>query len=398
MPPDQPARTRSARVSARSAVEPFHVMEVLKAAAARQRSHGDVIMLCAGQPSTPAPAVARAAAIEALDTDVLGYTESTGILPLRRAVAAYHQQMSGVEVSPEDVVVFPGSSGAFTALFLAAFDPGDRVAMTRPGYPAYRNSLAALGCEVVELDCGPGTRFQPTVAMLESLPEPPAGLIVASPANPTGTVIDPTELASLALWCEEHGTLLISDEIYHGLSYGRQTASAWETSRESVVVGSVSKYFSMTGWRVGWLLAPASLRRPLEIITGNLNICPPAVGQHAAIAALGESARCELDTHRERYATTRQVLLRRLPEIGLRDYAPPDGAFYAWCDIGHLTEDSVRWCRDLLDDCGVALTPGVDFDTVEGHRKVRLSFAGSTAEVEEALDRMAASPLLRPTT
>lgn len=390
------AHGATARVSARSAVEPFHVMEVLKAAAARQRSHGDVLMLCAGQPSTPAPAVARTAAIEALDTDVLGYTESTGILPLRRAIAAYHHALSGIEVSPEDVVVFPGSSGAFTTLFLAAFDPGDQVAMTRPGYPAYRNSLAALGCRVLELDCGPETRYQPTVEMLEALPAPPAGLIVASPANPTGTVIDAAELARLARWCAEHGTLLVSDEIYHGLSYGRKTASAWSTSRESVVVGSVSKYFSMTGWRVGWVLAPTALRRPLEVLTGNLNICPPAVSQHAAIAALGPEAQAELASHRERYSATRDLLLRRLPQIGLRDYAPPDGAFYAWCDIGHLTDDSVAWCRALLDDCGVALTPGVDFDTVEGHRKVRLSFAGSTTEVDEALDRMAGSPLLAP--
>ncbi len=384
------------RVSRRSAVEPFHVMEVLKAAAERQRTHGDVIMLCAGQPSTPAPAPALEAAVAATTTQVLGYTESNGILPLRHAIADHHRDTSGIEVAPDDVVVFPGSSGAFTALFLAAFDVGDTVAMTRPGYPAYRNTLQALGCRVLELDCGPDTRYQPTVAMLEALDEPPAGLIVASPANPTGTIIDPQELAALARWCEEHGTLLVSDEIYHGLSYGRPTASAWQTSREAVVVGSVSKYFSMTGWRIGWLLAPADLRRPLEVLTGNLNICPPTVAQYAALGALTPQARAELEGHRARYAATRELLIRRLPEVGLRDYAPPDGAFYAWCDVGHLTDDSVAWCRDLLADCGVAITPGVDFDTLEGHRMVRLSFAGSTAEVDEALDRMAASPLLRP--
>ncbi|GAA1166559.1 pyridoxal phosphate-dependent aminotransferase [Ornithinimicrobium humiphilum] len=384
------------RVSQRSSVEPFHVMEVLKAAAERQRTHGDVIMLCAGQPSTPAPEPALEAAVAATTTQVLGYTESNGILPLRHAIADHHRDTAGVDVSPDDVVVFPGSSGAFTALFLAAFDVGDTVAMTRPGYPAYRNTLQALGCEVLELDCGPETRYQPTVEMLDALDEPPAGLIVASPANPTGTIIDADVLADLARWCEEHGTLLVSDEIYHGLSYGRPTASAWQTSREAVVVGSVSKYFSMTGWRIGWLLAPAALRRPLEVLTGNLNICPPTVAQYAALGAFTPQAGAELDGHRERYAANRELLIRRLPEIGLRDYAPPDGAFYAWCDIGHLTDDSVRWCADLLADCGVALTPGVDFDTVEGHRKVRLSFAGSTAEVDEALDRMAASPLLRP--
>ncbi|GAA5168627.1 aminotransferase class I/II-fold pyridoxal phosphate-dependent enzyme [Ornithinimicrobium tianjinense] len=393
-----PTRT-SSQPSRRSQVEPFHVMEVLKAAAGRQRTHGDVIMLCAGQPSTPAPAAARSRAVEVIDAEVLGYTESTGILPLREAIARYHHRVSGVDVHPDEVVVFPGSSGAFTALFLAAFDVGDVVAMTRPGYPAYRNTLQALGCEVVELDCGPDTRYQPTVAHLEALAAssgPPAGLIVASPANPTGTVIDSHVLAELAEWCEAHGTLLVSDEIYHGLSYERPTACAWETSREAVVVGSVSKYFSMTGWRLGWLLAPEALRRPLEVVTGNLNICAPAISQHAALGAFTEQARVELDGHRSRYAATRELLIRRLPELGLHDYAPPDGAFYAWLDIAHLTDDSVTWCRELLDDCGVALTPGVDFDTAEGHRKVRLSFAGSTQEVAEALDRMAASPLLRP--
>lgn len=382
--------------SRRSAVEPFHVMEVLKAASQRQRTHGDVIMLCAGQPSTPAPSAAVEAVTAALIGEVLGYTESVGTLALREAIARHHAETDGIEVSPEEVVVFPGSSGAFTALFLAALDVGDTVAMGRPGYPAYRNTLQALGCHVVELPCGADTRYQPTVAMLEALPEPPAALIVASPANPTGTIIDAHELAALARWCEEHGTLLVSDEIYHGLSYGRPTASAWATSREAVVVGSVSKFFSMTGWRVGWLLAPASLRRPLEVLTGNLNICAPAVGQVAALAALSPRARPELELHRARYAATRELLIARLPEVGLRDYAPPDGAFYAWCDVGHLTDDSVDWCARLLDDSGLALTPGVDFDTVEGHRKVRLSFAGSTAEVAEALDRMAASPLLRP--
>lgn len=371
-------------------------MEVLKAAAERQRTHGDVIMLCAGQPSTPGPKPALEAAVAATTTQVLGYTESTGVLPLRHAIADHHRETTGVDVSPEEVVTFPGSSGAFTTLFLAAFDPGDTVAMTRPGYPAYRNSLQALGCEVLELDCGPQTRYQPTVEMMEALPEPPAGLIVASPANPTGTIIDSQVLAELAEWCEEHGTLLVSDEIYHGLSYGRPTASAWQTSRESVVVGSVSKFFSMTGWRVGWLLTPPALRRPLEVLTGNLNICPPVVSQYAALGALSPKARPELEGHRDRYAANRELLIRRLPEVGLGDFAPPDGAFYAWCDVGHLTDDSVAWCRDLLADCGVAVTPGVDFDTVEGHRRVRLSFAGSTAEVDEALDRMAASPLLRP--
>ncbi|WP_109472598.1 pyridoxal phosphate-dependent aminotransferase [Ornithinimicrobium cavernae] len=381
--------------SSRSNVEPFHVMEVLGAAAERQRTHGDAIFLCAGQPSTPAPRAVRDAAVTALEGEVLGYTEATGILPLREAIAAHHRDWYGVEVSPADVVVMTGSSGAFSTLFLAAFEPGDTVAMTRPGYPAYRNTLAALGCEVLELDCGPETRYQPTLAMLEALPEPPKGLIVASPANPTGTVIDPEELAAIARWCEQVGCLLVSDEIYHGVTYGRPVASAWQTSRASVVVGSVSKYFSMTGWRLGWVIVPEWLRRPMEVLTQNLNICPPAITQYAALAAFGSEARAELEGHVARYAVNRDLLLRRLPELGLGSFAPPDGAFYAWCDISHLTEDSVQWCQDVLAATGVALTPGVDFDTARGHQWMRLSFAGGTEEIGEALDRLDASGLLR---
>src|SRR5690606_35564248 len=222
--------------SARSNVEPFYVMEVLAAAAERQRTHGDAISLCAGQPSTPAPKAVRDAAVAALEGEVLGYTPAIGILPLREAIAQHHRDWYDVDVTPDDVIVMTGSSGPFSTLFLAAFEPGDTVAMTRPGHPAYRNTLGALGCRVLELDCGPDTRCQPTVAMLEALPEAPRGLIVASPANPTGTVIDPAELAAIARWCEDVGCLLISDEIYHGITYGRPVASAWQTSRESVVV------------------------------------------------------------------------------------------------------------------------------------------------------------------
>lgn len=382
-------------VSHRCAIEPFHVMEVLKAGAQRQRTHGDVLLMCAGQPSTPAPLVVREAAAAALGTQVLGYTEATGIVGLREIIAAHHRYWYAVDVTADDVVVTTGSSGAFSTIFLAAFEAGDTVAMTRPGYPAYRNTLTALGCRVLELDCGPQTRYQPTVAMLEALPEPPAGLIVASPANPTGTVIDADELAAIARWCEASGTLLISDEIYHGLTYDRPATSAWQASRSAVVIGSVSKYFSMTGWRLGWALVPTHLRRPMEVLAQNLTICPPAISQYAALPAFGQAAREELAGHVRRYAVNRELLIARLPEIGLDSYAPPDGAFYAWCDIGHLTQDSVRWCTAVLAETGVALTPGVDFDTVQGRRMMRLSFAGSTEDVSAAIDRLAASALLR---
>jgi len=376
-------------VSRRGQVEPFHVMEVLKAVAERAASHGDVISLCAGQPSTSAPAPVLRAAAAGLTREVLGYTEATGIAPLREAIAAHHRATYDIDVGPADVVVTTGSSGGFTALFLAAFDPGDTVAMTRPGYPAYRNTLQALGCRVLELDCADDTRFQPTVAMLEALSEPPAGLIVASPANPTGTIIDAAELAAIIRWCTAHGTLLISDEIYHGIAYGRRCASAWQASRDTVVVGSFSKYFSMTGWRLGWLLLPRVLQRPVELLVGNLNICPPAIAQVAAVEAFCVQSRAELDGHVARYAANRELLLRRLPKIGIAHLAPTDGAFYAYCDIGHLTDDSTAWCARTLAATGVALTPGVDFDTREGHRFMRLSFAGSTEEIEQALDRLA---------
>lgn len=381
-------------VSARSAIQPFHVMEVVRAAAERNRTHGDALLLCIGQPSTGAPEAVRRAAAECVTGNVLGYTEATGLLQLREVIAAHHRDWYGVDVGPEDVVVTTGSSGAFSTLFLAAFDVGDTVAMTRPGYPGYRNTLLAMGIRVHELDCGPETRYQPTVAMLEELGTPPKGLIVASPSNPTGTVIDPDELAAIARWCEANGCLLISDEVYHGITYGRRAASAWETSREAVVIGSVSKYFSMTGWRLGWALVPRQLRRPIEILAQNLTICPPAVSQYAALAAFGEEARAELDGHVARYARSRDLLLQRLPELGIHSFAPPDGAFYAWCDIAHLTEDSVAWCREVLDRTGVALTPGVDFDTSCGSRKVRLSFALDTPVIAEALDRLKGSGLL----
>lgn len=365
-------------------------MEVIKAATARAASHGDVILLCAGQPSTPAPAPVLAAAASAIGSSVLGYTEAVGIRPLRAAIATHYASDYGLDVDADEVVVTTGSSGAFLALFLAAFDAGDTVAMARPGYPAYRNTLQAMGCRVLELDCGPQSRYQPTVAMLEALPEPPAGLVVASPANPTGTILDPDELAAVARWCAANDCLLVSDEIYHGISYGRECASAWQTSRESVVVGSFSKYFSMTGWRLGWMLLPSWLVRPVELLLGNLAICAPAVAQAAAVAAFTPQARAELDSHVQRYAANRAILLDRLTELGVTTFAPPDGAFYAYCDIGHLTSDSRAWCAEVLAATGVALTPGVDFDTARGSQFMRLSFAGSTADVGAAVDRLAA--------
>jgi len=395
-----PATARP-RLSRRGAVEPFHVMEILKAAGRRQVTHGDVIPLCVGQPSTPAPRAVREAATRAIEGEVLGYSDALGLLALREAIAEHCATAYGVAVDPGRVAVTTGSSGAFTAVFLAAFEVGDVVLMARPGYPAYRNTLGALGARVVELDCGEATGFQPTVEMLEEYAREhgaPAGLVLASPANPTGSLVPAESLAAMTRWCAEHGTLLVSDEIYHGITFDEPAHSALEFGGDAVVVGSFSKYFSMTGWRVGWAVLPEAYVRPVELLLGNLNICAPVVGQAAAVAAFSPEAVTELDSHVERYARNRDLLVRRLPEWGVEHLAPVDGAFYAYLDVAHLTRDSQAWCEALLDATGVALTPGIDFAPADparprptdGTRFVRLSFAGDTDTLAEGLDRLVA--------
>ncbi len=382
------------RVAARAAVPPFHVMDVWAAAALRARTRGDVVNLSAGQPATPAPATVRVAAAEALGHEVLGYTEALGVPALRAAIAAFAAARYGIDCAAADVVLTTGSSGGFLLAFLAAFDAGDRVALARPGYPCHRTILTALGCEVVELPCGPATRFQPSVAMLEELDPPIAGLVVASPANPTGTMLAPAELAALARWCEAHGVALVSDEVYHGITYGPPhgtapaPSSAWQTSREAIVVNSFSKYFSMTGWRLGWLLVPERLRRAVGALAGNFTICPPALPQHAALAAFDPAAIAEVDGHVMRYAANRALLLDGLPALGIDRLAPADGAFYVYADVGHLTEDTMAFCARMLAETGIAVAPGVDFDTVDGPRFLRMSFAGAGADITEALRRL----------
>lgn len=390
--------TTRLQAAQRANVPPFHVMDLLAAATERARTHGDLVNLCAGQPSTgaPAPVVAEATRLLA-SGDPLGYTPAVGIAELREAIAGHYARTYDLEVSPESVVVTTGSSGGFLLAFLAACEAGDRVAIARPGYPCYRNVLAALGCEVVEIDAGPATRFQPTVAQLEAAhaATPLTALVVASPANPTGTMLLPDELAAIARWCEETGVQLISDEIYHGITYapGRDH-SAWETSREAVVFGSFSKYFSMTGWRLGWMLAPERLRRAVDVLTGNFSICPPVLAQRAAVAAFAEASYDELDAHVGRYRRNRALLLDGLRELGITRLAPADGAFYVYADVGHLTSDSMTFTHDLLARTGVAIATGIDFDTADGERFVRFSFAGSERDITEALDRL--RPVVRP--
>ncbi|MEJ6537877.1 MAG: pyridoxal phosphate-dependent aminotransferase [Mycobacterium sp.] len=377
-------------VARRAGIPPFYVMDVWLAAAERQRTHGDLVNLSAGQPSAGAPGPVVAAATRALATDRLGYTVALGIPELREAIAASYSNKYGLALGCDDVILTTGSSGGFLLAFLACFDVGDRVAIASPGYPCYRNILAALGCEVVEIECGPQTRFQPTVQMLAELDPPVRGVVVASPANPTGTVIPPAELAAIARWCDANEVRLISDEIYHGLVYpgAPQTSCAWETSRNAVVVNSFSKYFAMTGWRLGWLLVPTGLRRAVDCLTGNFTICPPVLPQHAAIAAFTPDAIAEAEGHLLQYSANRETLLSGLHQVGLTRLAPADGAFYVYADVSDFTDDSLTFSERLLAETGVAIAPGVDFDTVNGGSFVRLSFAGPTADIDAALSRL----------
>ena len=375
------------QVSRRGGIDPFIVLQVLRAAGERASAGKPVFPLQIGQPSTPAPLGAREAAKAAIDEQVLGYTDAPGIEPLRRRIALHYRERYGEEVAPERVFVTTGSSGGFVLAFLAAFDAGARVVLTDPSYPCYRNVLSALGIETVQVPTGPDTRFQPTPELLEGIEGPVDGLVIASPSNPTGSMLSPDALARLAAWCHDRGVRLISDEIYHGIAYGMKEATA-AGSPSAVVVNSFSKYFSMTGWRVGWLVLPEDLSVAVERLGQNLFLNTPTVSQYAALAAF--ECREELEENVRRYARNRDILLSALPAMGIGEFAAPDGAFYVYADIGHLTNDSMAFCRRLLDETGVAITPGVDFDRERGSRTVRLSYCAATEEVEAAMDRLAA--------
>jgi aspartate/methionine/tyrosine aminotransferase len=415
----QPVRVPA--VSARSGIPAFEVMRVIDAVVARRATGLPVFDLSAGQPSTPAPTTVRAAAARAIGADRLGYTNALGIPALRAAIARHYLRTDDLDVPAGSVAVTTGSSGGFLLAFLAAFDPGDTVVMARPGYPAYRNMLAALGCTVLELACGPETRFQPTAAQLDALPVAPQGIVLASPANPTGTMVAPAELAAITAWCDLHGVRLVSDEIYHGISYTEPAISAWRFSRSSIVVnsfskenyashevvttraaspsaiviGSFSKYFSMTGWRIGWMLVPDDLMDSVDRLAGNFTICPPTLSQLAAVAAF--DAYDELDANVQRYRANRDLLLTRLPEIGVERFAPPDGAFYIYADVSRWTDDSLTWCARLLDETGIAVAPGVDFDRVHGGKFIRMCFAGDAETISQATDVMGAWLARQPT-
>ena len=373
------------KTSKRGEIPAFIVMEVMRAAAEREAQGDAVFHLEVGQPGTTAPRGVIQAAKDALDNHRLGYTVALGIPELRAAIAAHYARDYGVEVPQDRIVVTTGSSGGFLLSFLAAFDQGDRVALVAPGYPCYRHILTALGIQPVIIETTREDRYQPSPALLEKAQKehgPIDGLIVASPSNPTGTMLSKEDMAALADYCGKSGIRLISDEIYQGISYGRGFETVLAHADHAVVVNSFSKYFSMTGWRLGWLVLPDDLLRPVECLAQNLFISPPTLSQVAAVAAF--DCREELEGNVARYAANRDLLLRELPKAGFGELAPSDGAFYLYADVGHMTNDSLSFCSRILKETGAAVTPGLDFDEARGHRTMRFSFSGTTEEIAAA--------------
>jgi len=364
-------------------IEPFQAIGVSRLAQALAAEGRSIIRMEFGQPSTGAPSAAIEAAHRVLDSDALGYWESPA---LKQRLARHYADTYGVDIDPDRFILTCGASPALVLALVSSFSPGDRVALARPGYVAYRNTLKALRMVPVELPCGADTRFQLTAAMLASLDPTPAGVIIASPANPTGAIIPADELGAIAKVCRERGIRIVSDEIYHGLSYVGPTHSMLEFEPSALVVNSFSKYFSMVGWRLGWLLVPPEHLARARAYVGNLFLTAPSLSQHAALAALDCTE--ELQANLAVYARNRDLLLAALPSLGLDRVAPPDGAFYIYASVAHLTDDSLGFCKQLVREAGVAIAPGVDFDPDQGRRFIRISFAVSTPQVEEGLRRM----------
>lgn len=373
-------------ISRRGDVEPFHAMDVLAEANRLKALGHPVVSMAVGQPSDPAPARVRDAAARALADGRIGYTDALGTPALREAIAAHYAEHYGLDVPSSRIAVTTGSSAAFNLAFLAMFDPGDRVAIAAPGYPAYRNIMAALGLEVVEIELEGAAYLHADHLRTAHAEKPLKGVLFASPANPTGAVIPADELAALVAEAGRLGIAVISDEIYHRLSYSAPDVTALGYGEDVTVINSFSKYYCMTGWRIGWMVLPEKLVRPIERIAQSLYISAPELSQIAAVEAFRSTD--ELEVVKARYAWNRDLLMKRLPELGFALAAPMDGAFYAFCDVSRLTNDSMDFARRMLAEAHVAATPGRDFDPLAGHRFMRFSYAGSHDDMATALDRI----------
>jgi aspartate/methionine/tyrosine aminotransferase len=383
------AARRLIRPSARSDVPPFMVMDVMAAAARIEAAGGRVIHMEVGQPAAAAPTSAIAAARAALASGRLGYTETLGMASLRARIARHYDETYGVAIDPGRVVVTTGSSAAFILTFLALFEPGDRVAVALPGYPPYRHILSALGCEAVAIETTQATRWAitPEILLAEHRKARLTGVLVDSPANPTGTMMTAEALRDLIVAAHSEGIRFISDEIYHGLDYAFPAETAARISDECVIINSFSKYFCMTGWRVGWVVAPEPLVRPLDRLQGNLAVCVPTLSQIAAEAAF--DGRAEMEAVKHGYEDNRRILLDGLPKAGFDKFLPVDGAFYLYADVSRFSDDSFEFAKRMLAQTHVAATPGVDFDSLKGRHFIRFCYAGATADMHEAVERLA---------
>jgi aspartate/methionine/tyrosine aminotransferase len=374
--------------SARSNVPPFMAMDVMAAAARLEAQGRRIVHMEVGQPATGAPATAIAAVRAALDGGPHGYTETLGIASLRRRIARAYSEWHGLDIDPERIVVTTGSSAGFMLAFLAVCEPGDRVAMALPGYPPYRHILTALGCEPVEIETNALTRWSMTSEALlaQHRARPLRALVIGSPANPTGTMMTAAALAALVQCAEDAGVVVISDEIYHGLDYAFAAESAARLSGDAIIINSFSKYFCMTGWRIGWMVVPPSLVRAVERLQQNLAISVPTLSQIAAEAAF--DGRSELEKVKAGYEENRRILLDGLPRVGLSSFLPVDGAFYLYADISRFSSDSFDFATRMLEEAGVAATPGIDFDPLHGRKFLRLCYAGSREDMQEAVERL----------
>ena len=370
--------------SARGSVDPFIVMDVMEAASKIEKAGHDVIHLEVGQPGTSAPILAKESVIDSLSASTLGYTVALGIPELRKKIAELYWHWYKVKVDPQRIIVTPGSSGAFLLAFTGLFYVGDSVGIGSPGYPSYRQILKALSLNTVTIKALNDNKFQPVPT--DVINNKLDGLLVASPANPTGSMLNRDELEKLMAACKKKETAFISDEIYHGIEYETRAVSALEVSDDCFVINSFSKYFSMTGWRLGWIVVPNKHIRQFERLAQNMFICAPHISQIAALGAL--DAHHELNQNVQTYKTNRAILAEQLPNLGLAKFAPPDGAFYFYVDVSEYTDNSVNFANEILDEVNVAVTPGIDFDPDRGLKTIRLSYACSTPDLKEGLKRL----------